>query len=230
MSQKIIQPTYVAIQPSTGKRINYRPFTVKEEKSLLLALQEDDILTVKEAIKNVISICTDGAIDPTNVPYYDIEYMFLQIRSKSVGEIIDLIGSCECGVDNKTEFSVDIGDVTILPKPSSDNRMSIPDTNYSIEFRHTSIDDIVKTFNSNGEFAEEVVANCILNICTDDEVMNWNFAEKLEFVESMTTKQQAGISRFLESMPIVNLAGSYNCKHCGKHHNVNISGFESFFV
>jgi T4 bacteriophage base plate protein len=230
MSSKIILPTYLTKQPSTGKQVKFRPFTVKEEKSLLLALQENNIDTVKEAIKNVISVCTDGAIDPETTPYYDIEYLYLQIRSKSVGEIIELIGSCECGTDKKTEFSADIADAVVTPTPTGNINITIPDTPYTITFRHPSIDDIVKTLNPSDSDAEEVVANCIVKVFTDEEVMDWSYAEKLLFVGSMTTKQQRGITEFLKVMPMCKLSATYTCKHCKKVHDAPISGFESFFV
>lgn len=230
MSNKIILPTYITTQPSTGKKVKFRPFSVKEEKSLLLSLQENNIETTTEAIKNVVTTCTYGVINTDITPYYDIEFLYLQIRAKSIGEIIDLIGSCECGPDNKTEFSADIADLVVTPTPSGSKKIQIPDTQYTIEFRHPSIDDFVKTFSNLDDNAEIVVANCIVKVFTDDEVMSWSFQETLEFVESMTTKQQRGITEFLKDMPMCKLPAKYTCKHCSKEHNQEISGFESFFL
>ena len=105
---KIILPEYITKQPSTGNKITFRPFTVKEEKSLLLALQENDVNIVVNAIKSVVRVCTDNKLDVEKIPYYDMEYIFLQIRAKSIGETIDLIGSCDCSETAKTEFDVDI--------------------------------------------------------------------------------------------------------------------------
>lgn len=230
MSSKIILPTYIAKQPSTGKSIKFRPFTVKEEKALLLALQESSLETTIEAIKSVISVCTDGAIDPETVPYYDVEYIFLQIRSKSVGEIIELVGSCECGPTKKTEFSVDIANLEILPKPTGTTKIKIVDTDYTIDFKHPSISDFAMKFDDSDSASEEVVANCILSVFTSEEVMNWSKKEKLEFVESMTTKQQKEICEFLSNMPMVKLNAEYTCRHCKKEHSTVLSGFENFFV
>lgn len=230
MSKTIIQPTYLSVQPSTGKKISFRPFTVKEEKSLLLALQENSLETVAQAIKNVVSVCTNGQVDPEVTPYYDIEFLYLQIRAKSVGEIIDLVGSCECGVDNKTDFSIDIADAKIEPVPTGTSKIKIPDTNYTIEFRHPSIDNMVDSFIDAEESSERVIASCIITVFTDDEVMDWNFQEKFEFVESMTTKQQKDVAIFMHNMPMVKMIASYTCKHCGKPHTNILSGFENFFV
>lgn len=227
---KIILPTYTTTQPSTGKIVKFRPFTVKEEKALLLALQEGKPEAISEAIKTVVSVCTDSAIDVLTTPYYDIEYIFLQVRAKSVGEIIDLVGSCECDPDAKTKFSVDIETTKIEPKPVGSIPIKIPDTNYTIKFRHPSIDDFIKTAEVSGENATEIVANCIVGVFTDDEVMDWSYEEKVEFVESMTTKQQKDIAEFLRNMPMVKLPAQYKCIKCGKDHTQDISGFANFFV
>ena len=228
MKTKIILPTYVTTQPSTGKKVTYRPFTVKEEKSLLLALQEDNVETVTQAIKNVITTCTD--VDPDKVPYYDVEFLFLQIRSKSVGEVIELVGSCDCSPDAKTPFTVDIADIKIEPAPKVNESIKILDTDYSIICSHPSITDFSKTFSNDTDASTKVVANCIKSVYTDDEVMNWNFEETLEFVESMTPRQQKNIATFLQDMPIVKLDAGYTCSKCSKKHTNSISGFESFFI
>jgi hypothetical protein len=231
MTSKIVQPTYKTKLPSNGKSVQYRPFVVKEEKALLLALQENDIDTLASAIKNIVFCCTDGKVDPSAVPYYDIEYLFLQIRSKSIGELIELIGNCDCGPDKKTEFIIDIGNVYLEPKPSGNRNIKIQDTIYTIEFRHPSIDDFVRTIAKiDSEEASLIVANCMVKVWTDDEVMNWSDDEKFEFVESMTTKQQRAISEFLSDMPKVNLPASYTCVHCNKQNPNVLSGFENFFV
>jgi hypothetical protein len=229
MTKQIIQPTYLTKLPSNGAQIKFRPFTVKEEKALLLALQEDDIEIVCEAIKNTVKACTYGAVDPSNTPYYDIEFIYLQIRSKSIGEVIDLVGGCECS-DRKTEFSAEIEDIKIEPTPTGNLTSKILDTEYTIELRHPSIDDFVISLGDDKNAAEKVVVNCIKTIFTDEEIMDWTTEEKLEFVESMSPKQQVTISKFLESMPVVSIPTKYKCSACGKEHQGKISGFESFFV
>lgn len=227
---KIALPVYTRKLPSNGKEVKFRPFTVKEEKSLLLALQEADMPTLANAIGNLITACTDGSVDPEAIPYYDVEYLFLQIRSKSIGEIIDMVGKCDCNENTKTEFTVDIDTTQIDPTPSGNILLPIADTEYIIEFRHPSLSDFVRSVTSKGEDAEEIVANCIVRVFTESEVMNWSKQETLEFVESMTTKQQRGIAEFMKRMPMVKLPAPYTCKSCGKEHSNVLSGFENFFV
>lgn len=227
---KIILPKYPAILPSSGKTVSFRPFTVKEEKSLLLALQEGDAATVTMAIKNVIDVCTDGEVNPDEVPYYDVEFLYMQIRSKSIGEVIDLVGSCDCSPTAKTPFSVDIADIQVLPAPSGRQMIKIPDTPYTVEFDHPTISDFSKTFNVAQDSSVEVVANCMKSVFTEDEVLDWSMKEKMEFVESMTSKQQKDMAKFLDDMPMVKLPVSYKCCKCGELNQETISGMESFFV
>lgn len=226
----IIQPTYITNQPSTGESVKFRPYTVKEEKALLLALQEEKAETVATAIKNLVSACTDGKVDVETSPYYDIEYLFLRIRSKSVGEVIDLLGQCECDPKVRTEFAIDIDSMKIEPAPIGHVDIRIIDTPYTIRFRHPSIDDFVNTYLSDAKNAIEVVANCIVSVFTNDEVLDWSKQEKIEFVESMSPRQQKDVAVFLKNMPMVQLPAKYKCKSCGKEHDKTLSGFSNFFV
>lgn len=227
MSTKIIQPTYLALQPSTGQKIKFRPFTVKEEKALMLALQEGDVELTTMAIKSVIEACTE--LNPHKIPYYDVEYIYLQIRAKSIGETIDLQGSCDCGRKN-IEFGVDIDTVVIDPPVPKDNKMSVVGTEYIIQLQHPSIDDFAKLIETNGNAANDVVANCIQSVMTDDEVLDWSYDETVEFVESMTPAQQKPIAKFLKNMPLVKVPTKYKCPACGKEHVSSMTGFKNFFL
>lgn len=225
---KLTLPTYTTIQPSTGLTVEYRPFTVREEKSLLLALESGDMKNIGTAIKNCISTCTMGVLDPTKVPYYDVEWLFLQIRGKSVGEVIDLIGNCDCG--ERTEFSVSVEDTKINPAPSKDNLIAVTDTIYSLKMQHPNLDGMIAQQTSGGEDSANVVADCILGVYTADEICDWSKTEREEFVLDMTPRMQKPVADFLRVMPQVQLDVGYTCKSCGKVHENIMSGFENFFV
>lgn len=227
MNNKIILPSYVTKLPSSGKSVSYRPFTVKEEKTLLLALEENDLLTISNAIKNTIRVCTDSAVDPDNVPYYDVEYLFLQIRSKSVGETVELMGTCDC--KHKTTFSVDISN-TIVEGNTSVDKIKIPGTEYSVKIRHPSLSNFVSAMTDDAASGTETVASCIVSVYSEEEVFDWSFKEKLEFVESMTPLQQKDIAAFLDRMPTVKLDASFTCEKCGLENKQTLSGFENFFL
>lgn len=226
----IVLPNYITTQPSTGKKITFRPFNIKEEKSLLLALQEGDINHTSAAIKNVLSVCTFGKLDPEKTPYYDMEYIFLQIRSKSVGEEVDLLGGCDCGTKNQTKFSIDLSQVVVEPKVDANQSIKIPDTEYTIKLNHPSIDDFVLLYESKGAASTEVLINCIQSIYTGEEIMDWDKTQITEFIESMTPKQQKGIAQFLKNMPMVKIPTKYTCVDCGKEHTSTLSGMSNFFL
>lgn len=229
--QKIILPTYTVKLPSTDKTVSFRPFTVKEEKALLLALQENNLETVGVAIKNTIDACTFGVVNPDVHPYYDLEFLFLHIRSKSVSEIVDMIGSCSCKPGAKTEFAVDITKATVEPKPTDKLKIKIPESNFTVVLRHPSLADFIETIKSGSEAdGAATVARCITSIYSDDEMFDYSTEEKIEFIESMSPKQQKLIAKFLDEMPMVKLDVSFDCKHCGKHHDQIMSGFENFFL
>ena len=226
----IVHPSYFTKLPSTGEKVKFRPFTVKEEKSLLLALQENDVNVVVDAIKSTISACTSGTVDPDKIPYYDSEFLFLQIRAKSVGEVLELIGSCDCSPTAKTPFSADIEDTQVLPKPSGNKRIAISQSGYVVEFRHPSIDDFAEIIKTNGDAASDVVAKCVVQVFTDDEIIDMDLAGKIEFIESMSPLQQKELVSYLKNMPMTQIPTKYSCKACGKEHISKLSGFENFFV
>lgn len=227
---KIILPSYTTKLPSTGKTVEFRPFTIREEKALLLALEENSITNVANVIKNTIKVCTDGKIDPDNTPYYDIEFLFLQIRSKSVGEYIDLIGTCKCAeTPVKNEYSVDITTPIVEPCKVS-NVIRVEDTPYTVVLRHPTLNDFVSALNNESDSGTSTVASCIKLVYTDDEEFEWNQKEKLDFVESMTPKQQKKIAEYLDAMPTIKIDASYTCRSCGVEHKQYLTGFENFFV
>lgn len=226
----IVHPAYFTKLPSNGVKVKFRPFTVKEEKSLLLALQENDVNVVVDSIKSTISACTYGQVDPDKITYYDVEFLFLQIRAKSVGEVLELIGSCECSPTAKTPFTADIDDTVVTPLPSGNKRISITQTGYTVEFKHPSIEDFANIIKTEGEAASDVVAKCIVQIFSDDEMIDMDMAGKIEFIESMSPIQQKELMLFLKNMPITQIPTKYKCVACGKDHVSKLSGFENFFV
>jgi len=226
----IVQPTYILNLPSTGAKIEYRPYTVKEEKAMLLAIQEGSLDNIINSIKNLVKVCTFNTLDLSSTPYYDVEFIFLKIRSKSVGETIELMGKCDCSIDIRTDVSVDIENTRILPTPDDKNtKIVIKNTNFWAQFRHPSIDDFISL--NNRELDDmEVLSRCIVAVYDEDSEVTMTPEKKLEFLESMTPIQQQDLKKFLDSMPIVELPVEYKCKGCGKDHSLVLSGFENFFV
>ena len=207
---KISTPTYSMVLPSTEKEINYRPFLVKEEKLLVLALESEDTKQITNAIKAVIKACvlTKG-IKVEALPTFDIEYLFLNIRGKSVGE--DLEVNIICPDDDKTQVpvTIDLDDIQVQKTEGHTNKIKL-DGNIMIEMKYPSLNEFIK---SNFDMEEgknqmdqsfELIAQCIDKIYTEEEVWSTSDCTKKEmseFLESMNSAQFKQIEQFFTTMP-----------------------------
>jgi hypothetical protein len=206
---KISTPTYELELPSTGQSIKYRPFLVKEEKLLVIALESEDTKQITTAIKSVIKNCIlTKDIKVENLPTFDIEYLFLNIRGKSVGESVDV--NIICPDDNETNVSVniDLDDIQVQKNEEHTNKIKLDDS-IMMEMKYPSLEQFIKNnFDFNNDNAMEqsfdLIASCIDKIYTEDEV--WSTAdvtkkELTEFLESMNSSQFKYIEKFFETMP-----------------------------
>ena len=207
---KIATPTYELELPSTGETINYRPFLVKEEKVLVIALESEDTKQITNAIRAVLKSCvlTKG-IKVEKLPTFDIEFLFLNIRGKSVGEEIEV--NIICPDDEKTQvpIMINLDDIQIQKNEKHETKVKLDDT-IMMELKYPSLDQFIK---NNFEFDEknamqqsfELIATCIDKIYTEDEV--WASAdctkkEMNDFLESMNSTQFKGIEQFLSLIHI----------------------------
>ena len=208
---KIATPSYELELPSTGKTIQYRPFLVKEEKLLVIALESEDIKQITNAIKAVIRSCilTKG-IKVETLPTFDIEYLFLNIRGKSVGE--DISVNLTCPDDNETQVTVDVNLDDIKVEKSDDHTNQIKlDNNLMMELKYPSLNEFIKNnFDPNDtsknpmEQSFDLVGSCIDKIYNEDEV--WVAAdctkkEITDFLDSMNSNQFKEVENFFETMP-----------------------------
>ena len=208
---KIATPSYELELPSTGKTIQYRPFLVKEEKLLVIALESEDTKQITNAIKAVIRSCvlTKG-IKVETLPTFDIEYLFLNIRGKSVGEDIDV--KLTCPDDNETEVSVNVNldDIQVEKPEGHSNRIKL-DKNLMMELKYPSLNEFIKNnFDPNDatknpmEQSFELIGSCISKIYNEDEVWVASDCTKKEisdFLDSMNSTQFKEVEKFFETMP-----------------------------
>ena len=208
---KIATPSYELELPSTGKTIQYRPFLVKEEKLLVIALESEDIKQITNAIKAVIRSCilTKG-IKVETLPTFDIEYLFLNIRGKSVGE--DISVNLTCPDDNETQVTVvvNLDDIKVEKSDDHTNQIKL-DTNLMMELKYPSLNEFIKNnFDPNDtsknpmEQSFDLVGSCIDKIYNEDEV--WVAAdctkkEITDFLDSMNSNQFKEVENFFETMP-----------------------------
>ena len=234
---KIATPTYSMVLPSLEKEINYRPFLVKEEKLLVLALETEDTKQITTAIKAVLKSCvlTKG-IKVETLPTFDIEYLFLNIRGKSVGESIDV--NIICPDDEKTSVKVviDLDDIKVNKTEGHSNQIKL-DENLMMELKYPSLDEFIKNnFDFNDQNAMEqsfkLIASCIDKIYNEEEV--WVAAdctkkEVTEFLESMNSSQFKKIEEFFTSIPKLSHTIKVTNPNTKVESEVVLEGLASFF-
>jgi len=236
---KIATPTYFLELPSTKQEIKYRPFLVKEEKLLVLALESQDNKQISTAIKTVLNNCivTKG-IKIEQLPTFDIEYLFLNIRGKSVGEDVEV--SVICPDDEETVVSVKINLDEIQVKESeSHNRDIILDDKLTMRLKYPSLEQFIKNNfdftgnNANIDQSFDLIASCIDQIYSEDEAWSSEEVSKkelVEFLEQLNSKQFKEIEKFFETMPKLSHQIEITNPKTKVKSNVVLEGLASFFA
>ena len=235
---KIATPTYELVLPSTDQTIQFRPFLVKEEKLLVLALESEDNKEITTAIKSVLKNCvlTKG-IKVEQLPTFDIEFLFLNIRGKSVGEELEV--NIVCPDDEKTQVTVDINlDDIQVQKSEEHNKQIKLDDNLMMEMKYPSLDQFIKNnfdFNEKNQMDQsfQLIASCIDKIYSEEEV--WATAdctkkEVNDFLEQMNSSQFKLIETFFESMPKLSHTISVTNPKTKVESDVVLEGLASFFA
>jgi len=226
-------PKYEAVIPSTQQKVKFRPYLVKEEKVLLLAMESQDNKQALDAVADTVVSCIHDDIDPTKLTTFDVEYLFLKIRSKSVGEKSFLKTACQtCG--QEIDFEVDIEDVEIpVKKPKS--KIQLTD-NISLKMRWPSYRGVtnnpaISKATSPTDQAFLIVAECIEAIQTEDEnflVKDVEHEELMEFLDSLTSEQYGKITKFVEEMPRLAHEIEVVCPE-GHENKLKLEGISDFF-
>ena len=235
---KISTPTYELELPSTEQSIKYRPFLVKEEKLLVIALESEDTKQITNAIKTVIKNCIlTKDIKVENLPTFDIEFLFLNIRGKSVGEQVDV--NIICPDDNETNVSVSINldDIKVLKNEDHTNKIKV-DPTIMMEMKYPSLEQFIKNnFDFNNQNAMDqsfdLIASCIDKIYTEDEVWSTSDVTKkevTEFLESMNSSQFKDIEKFFETMPKLSHTLKVKNPKTEVESEVVLEGLASFFA
>ena len=235
---KIATPTYELELPSTEQTVRYRPFLVKEEKLLVLALETEDTKQITNAIKSVLKSCvlTKG-VKVETLPTFDIEYLFLNIRGKSVGEELEV--KVICPDDEKTEvpITIDLDEVKVQKSEGHNKQLKLDD-NLMMEMKYPSLEQFIKNnfyFNDANQMEQsfDLIGSCIDKIYSEDEV--WATAdctkkEVKEFLESMNSSQFKDIEKFFETMPKLSHTVKVKNPNTKKENDVVIEGLASFFA
>ena len=233
---KLGYPTFELELPSTGKTIKYRPFLVKEEKVLLMALESQDEKQVISAVKDLIKNCVISRIKVDTLPSFDLEYLFLKIRGASIGEIINLTVTCLDDNETKVEATININDVEVTKPEGHSNRIMFDDKS-GIVMKYPSMQQFVdREFLQKEMKTDEVygfIADSIDQIFTEDEVFDSSTTTKKEFrtfVDSLTTKQFENIQKFYVTSPKLSHTFKVTNPNTGKESEYTIEGLQSFFA
>ena len=235
---KLNTPTHELVLPSTGKTIKYRPFLVKEEKLLVLALETEDTKQITTAIKNVLKNCvlTKG-IKVDNLPTFDIEFLFLNIRGKSVGEEIEVNIICPDDEETQVPVTIDLDDIKVQKNDEHTNQIKL-DKDLMMELKYPSLEQFIKTnfdFDDKNAMDQsfDLISTCIDKIYTADEV--WAAAdctkkEIKEFLEQMNSSQFKEIETFFETMPKLSHTVKVTNPKTKVKSDVVLEGLASFFA
>jgi hypothetical protein len=232
-------PVYTMTVPTSGVSVRYRPFLVKEEKALLIAQQSEDVKVMIETLKNVIKSCVQDNLDVEKLAVVDLEYMFVQIRGKSVGETIDLTFGCDTdhGEQNekaKSTVTIDVSTISVETGEGHTNKFELFD-NVGVVMKYPTVDILKKLEgidSSDIDKVFEVMALSIDYIYQGDEIFyssEQGKDEMLQFVNNLTSDQFVRIQSFFETMPKLRKEIQYDCPVCGRHHVKLLEGLQSFF-
>lgn len=235
---KIATPTYELELPSTGQTIRYRPFLVKEEKLLVIALESEDTKQITTAIKTVIKNCIETkGIKVETLPTFDIEYLFLNIRGKSVGEEIEVNIICPDDGETTVPVKISVDDIKVQRNEDHDNKIKL-DSHLMMEMKYPSLDQFIKnnfdlSDNNALEQSFELVASCVDKIYNEEEV--WSTAdvtkkELMEFLDQMNTTQFKQIEKFFETMPKLSHTVKVKNPKTEVESDVVLEGLSSFFA
>ena len=232
---KVDLPTYELDLPSNKKKIKFRPFLVKEEKILLLALESDNEQNIRDAVHNLIKSCVTTKIKLENLATFDLEYIFLNIRAVSVGEIVEMNVTCQDDNETQVRYNLNLTDVKVHFPDGHSNKIMLTDT-LGVIMKYPSFDRFVDSQFARKEVNEntvlEIIAESIDQIFQGDDVYDESTTtdkEFIEFVEGLTNEQLVKLQEFFQTSPRLEHTFKVKNPKTGVESDYTISGLQSFF-
>ena len=233
---KITTPTYELVLPSSGRKIKYRPFLVKEEKILIIALESQDQKQIATAVKSILSSCiiTKGTkVDKLST--FDIEYLFLNVRGKSVGEQIEVMVTCPDDGKTQVPMSINIDSIKVQKSDNHNADIKLDDT-YTLRMRYPSLNEFIKS-NFNAEDIKvddtfELIASCVDQVYSEEESWTQEDCTKKEltnFIEQLNSSQFKEIEKFFDTMPKLSHTVKVKNPNTNVESEIVIEGLQSFF-
>ena len=227
---KLETPTYELILPSTGDKLKFRPFLVKEHK-ILLTMSEADNHEVARIIRELVDVCTFKALKIKDLPHFDIEYIFMHLRAKSISETVEVVVNCECGEKIDTSFNID---ELKVEKPEGHSNKIMINNEIGIELKYPNIDDVVDIYaTKDNQKVIDLIIRSIKAIYNQEEY--WEASDQSkeeldEFVYSLTKEQFDKLELFFVTSPKIVQTIECDCPKCGKHNISKLEGLQNFFV
>ena len=232
---KIVTPTYTLTIPSSGKKITYRPFLVKEEKVLIMAMESDNMDQVGRAIKDVLSACINTrGIRVDRLSTFDIEYLFLHVRGKSIGETIEVMATCPDDGQTKVPVTVSIDEIQVKIDPEHSKDIKL-DEKLTLRMRYPSLTEFVnRNFGESDQVTAsfDVIASCIEMIYTDEETWSAKDHSKKEwlaFVETLPSNAFKQVEKFFNTMPKLEHTVTITNPNTKMESDVKLEGLAAFF-
>lgn len=225
-------PMYELTLPSNGQVVKFRPFIMKEEKLLLIALESGEEIRMLDAIHDIVGACTDGVVDTTTAPLFDVQYAFLQIRAKSVAEVSDFVIACgEC--KHRVNEEIDLTKIQVEKVEGHTNKIYLT-KEMGVIMKYPTIKhlDVLAHYKTSDE-VYRVIAACIDTVFNNDELMKASdetVDEVLAFIDNLPVSQFNKIQAFFKTMPVLRHEHKFKCPKCGKENILTLEGIESFFV
>lgn len=221
-------PKYELTLPGSGKKITYRPFLVKEEKILMMASESEDPKAMEMAIGQIVDACVDGGLNIKDLPTFDVEYLFVNLRGKSIGETVDLKVSCE-ECKHEVVKRIDVTDVKVVEDKKADLKIPISD-GIGIMMKYPSFGEVSQTGGADDPLS--VINACIDYIYDDNQVYKADECSKAEldeFIGSLNHAQLMKLQDFFVTMPRLEKDVSWKCEKCEHKNKHTVSGMASFF-
>jgi len=232
---QVVLPTYELEIPSNGKKIKYRPFVVKEEKLLLLALETNDEKQIEEAVKTTLKGCIQTRVKIENLAIFDLEYIFLQIRAVSVGEIVEMKVTCKDDDTTKVQYNLNLSEVNVIKPEGHSNKIMLSD-DMGVIMKYPQWNDfIIGSVMGQSPSAEgivEIIAECVDQIFDGEDVYDSSTTSKKEFVqfvENITNAQFEKIQQFFQSCPRLEHKFTVINPNTGVPSEFVLTGLSNFF-
>lgn len=228
---------YELTVPSTGETLKFRPFLVKEQKTLMIAQESEDEVVIQNALADVISACTFDKIDPWNVPSFDLEFVFLNVRGKSIGEILEISVLCPDDLETRVPVKINLEEIEVTIDDEHTNMINL-DENIKMVMKYPTLKDVTKAITTDEEVSQteqmfKMVKMCVDEIHDGETVYNHvDISDKdlEEFIDNMTTAHLEKVNSFFDTMPKLFHTVKVMNPNTDVESEVTLQGFDDFFV